>query len=163
MQLREPTNRVSPNAYWLWLGDGVFWSAMVLCGVAAALSTDWSRGLGETNRNIIVGLAWLAAGVMILVVPAWRVRVHRWERGDDAFYVQSGWFVRERRIAPINRIQTVDLHRGPFSRMLGLANLTVTTASAKGPLKIEGLDIDVAEQLVGDLTREVAADDGDGT
>ena len=56
----------------------------------------------------------------------------RWEVTDRAVYTLHGWLVREWRIAPISRVQTVDTQRGPLQQLLGLANVTVTTASARG-------------------------------
>ena len=85
-------------------------------------------------------------------MPQWRYCVHRWEDTETAIYTQSGWITQERRIAPIARIQTVDTHRGPIEQLFGLANVTVTTASAAGPLKIHGLSRADADRLVADLT-----------
>jgi membrane protein YdbS with pleckstrin-like domain len=99
----------------------------------------------------------------VIVMPRWRFLVHRWEATDTAVYTQSGWINQERRIAPVARIQTVDTQRGPFEQLFRLANVTVTTASAAGPLKIHGLDRKVAETLVDDLTVRTNAADGDGT
>jgi len=112
---------------------------------------------------------WLvgAAAVLVLgyaaVVPQWRFLVHRWEVSDTAVYTQTGWWARERRIAPMSRIQTVDYAEGALSRMFGLATVTVTTASAAGALRIEGLDKDLAQRLVDDLTLKADAVEGDAT
>ena len=103
------------------------------------------------------------AAAHVAVMPRWRFRVHRWEATPEAVYTQSGWFNQERRIAPVSRIQTVDSQRGPFEQVFGLANVTVTTASAAGPLKIHGLDRDTAQRLVDELTRGTQADRGDAT
>ena len=94
-------------------------------------------------------------------MPQWRYRVHRWEDTDTALYTQSGWITQERRIAPIARIQTVDTHRGPIEQLFRLANVTVTTASAAGPLKIHGLARPEADRLVAELTErtQTAVDD----
>ena len=81
----------------------------------------------------------LAVTAYVAVVPAWRYRVHRWEVTDTAVYTQTGWWTRERRVAPMSRIQTVDYAEGPVSRLFGLATVTVTTASAAGALEIVGL------------------------
>jgi membrane protein YdbS with pleckstrin-like domain len=99
----------------------------------------------------------------VVVMPAVRYRIHRWESTADAVYTQTGWLTRERRIAPMSRVQTVDLEQGPVSRLLGLAEVTVTTASAAGPLKIEGLDFPIAQRLVDELTRRTSAVAGDAT
>jgi membrane protein YdbS with pleckstrin-like domain len=109
---------------------------------------------------VLVGLA-LAA--YVLVVPQWRYVVHRWEVTDTAVYTQTGWWARERRIAPMSRIQTVDHVEGAISRLFGLATVTVTTASAAGALEIAGLDRDVARRLVDELTIKADAVEGDAT
>jgi membrane protein YdbS with pleckstrin-like domain len=90
------------------------------------------------------------------VVPVWRYRVHRWEISPQAVFTRTGWLVQERRIAPISRVQTVDTYRGPLDRLFGLANVTVTTASSAGAVHIVGLDGDVADRVVEQLT-DIAA------
>jgi uncharacterized protein len=99
----------------------------------------------------------------VAVVPSWRYLVHRWEVTDTAVYTQTGWWSRERRIAPMSRIQTVDHVEGAISRLFGLATVTVTTASAAGALGIAGLDKDVARRLVDELTMKADAVEGDAT
>jgi uncharacterized protein len=99
----------------------------------------------------------------IAVVPRWRYLVHRWEVTDTAVYTQTGWWTRERRIAPMSRIQTVDHVEGAIARLFGLATVTVTTASAAGALGIAGLDKDVARRLVDELTMKADAVEGDAT
>ena len=95
-------------------------------------------------------------GVFVVVVPLWRYRVHRWDIDPTAVYTRSGWLVQERRIAPISRVQTVDTYRGPLDRAFGLANVTVTTASSAGAVRIVALDADVADRVVAQLT-DIAA------
>jgi len=63
----------------------------------------------------------------------------------------------------MSRVQTVDFEQGPLDRLLGLASVTVTTASAAGPLKIIGIDKPVADKLVEELTRRTEAEAGDAT
>lgn len=99
----------------------------------------------------------------VLVVPFWRYAVHRWEVTETAVYTQRGWLVQERRIAPVSRVQTVDTERGPLAQLFGLSTVTITTASAKGELRIEGLLRADAERLVRDLTATTAAIPGDAT
>jgi uncharacterized protein len=109
-------------------------------------------------------LLWaLVAAAYVAVVPSWRYLVHRWEVTDTAVYTQTGWWARERRIAPMSRIQTVDHVEGAVSRLFRLATVTVTTASAAGALEISGLDKDVARRLVDELTIKADAVEGDAT
>jgi membrane protein YdbS with pleckstrin-like domain len=60
-------------------------------------------------------------------------------------------------------VQTVDLERGPVAQLLGLASVTITTASAAGPVTIHGLDLPVAHGLVDALTAAAVAETGDAT
>lgn len=103
-----------------------------------------------------LGLAYTA------VMPGWRYRVHRWEATDNAVHARSGWFWQRSRIAPLARVQTVDTVSGPVQRLFGLAGLVVTTASAAGPVRIQGLDRAVADELAETLSVRAQARPGDG-
>lgn len=105
----------------------------------------------------------LGALVSVVVVPIWRYKVHRWEISSQAVFTRTGWLVQERRIAPISRVQTVDTYRGPIDRLFGLANVTVTTASSAGAVRIVALDAAVADQVVAQLTDIAALGGHDAT
>lgn len=105
----------------------------------------------------------LGALVSVVVAPIWRYRVHRWEISPQAVFTRTGWLVQERRIAPISRVQTVDTYRGPLDRLFGLANVTVTTASSAGAVRIVALDAAVADQVVAQLTDIAALGGHDAT
>lgn len=158
-ELREPRHRVSHRATW-------FWTVRALAGWIVILAVEtpiFLLGKHPSWSYAVVGATAAVAAGHILVMPWWRYRVHRFEVTDQAAYTQSGWFTQERRIAPISRIQTVDLHRGPLEQLFGLANVTITTASAAGPLKIHGLDRTTADRIVEQLTARVQATGGDAT
>jgi membrane protein YdbS with pleckstrin-like domain len=158
-QLREPSQRVSPRARLMWLlgaalQGGVLLVVLVLVGpVRGWVTVPWWA----------LTLAAVAVVVYLAVVPQWRYLVHRWEITDTAVYTQTGWWARERRIAPMSRIQTVDYVEGAISRLFGLASVTVTTASAAGALEIAGLDQARARQLVDELTLKANTVEGDAT
>jgi uncharacterized protein len=157
--LRDPAERVSPRAPAVWtvaavvrgllLGAGLFVASVVLELFSVAV---W----------VWAAYAVLAVGYAV-VMPAYRYRVHRWESTETAVYTQRGWLTRERRIAPMSRVQTVDLQQTAFDRLFGLANVTVTTASAAGPLRIEALGVTTAERLVEELTHRAGSEVGDAT
>ncbi len=157
--LREPSQRVSPRARLMWTTEAVV-QAAVLSAVPIVL-------VGPFDVMDVPWWAWLlwalALATYVAVVPTWRYLVHRWEVTDTAVYTQTGWWSRERRIAPMSRIQTVDHVEGALSRLFGLATVTVTTASAAGALGIAGLDKDVARRLVDELTMKADAVEGDAT
>jgi hypothetical protein len=156
--LRAPLHHVDPRARWYWATNaGLRWAVLIGVQVAIWLTRNHPSDLHAIVLWITVGLALLHLAVM----PQWRYRVHRWEDTDTAIYTQSGWITQERRIAPIARIQTVDTHRGPIEAIFRLANVTATTASAAGPLRIHGLSRARADRLVADLTArtQTASDD----
>jgi membrane protein YdbS with pleckstrin-like domain len=111
----------------------------------------------------VIVLVGVVAAAYVVVMPVWRYRVHRWEVTDTAVYTQTGWWVRERRIAPMSRIQTVDHAEGALARLFGLATVTVTTASAAGALEIVGLERDRALALVEQLAVQADTVPGDAT
>lgn len=159
-QLRPPQHRVSRSAIGYWTLSALVRGAIAVMIVMAVLMSagvpGWARAAG-------IAVVAIAAIAFVVVMPRWRYAVHRWEATDEAVYTQTGWFDQERRIAPITRIQTVDSARGPLEQLFGLSTVTVTTASAKGPLRIAGLDVATADGLVDALTAAAQASAGDAT
>jgi membrane protein YdbS with pleckstrin-like domain len=159
-RLRVPANLVSPRARWYWAARALpAWLLVVGVQVLVWLTRPAPSGA----HAVLLAVTAALAVAHLIVMPQWRYRVHRWEATDTAVYTQSGWFTQERRIAPVSRVQTVDTERGPFEQLFGLANVTVTTASAAGPLKIHGLALDTATALVDELTVHTETAGGDGT
>lgn len=159
--LREPAHRVSRRAVLMWTIQAVVVLAVLLAGQVVWWLVD---DASSRTAHWAVGVVWLVAGAAYAVaMPQWRYRVHRWEATRRAIYTQSGWLRQERRIAPLSRVQTVDLERGPVAQLLGLASVTITTASAAGPVTIHGLDLPVAHGLVDALTAAAVAETGDAT
>lgn len=158
--LRAPAHRVSPRAIGYWTVRASFGWVVLL-----AVQLGWLVGdLDHLAAHVTgLGVTVLVAAAHLVVMPQWRYRVHRWETTGEAVYTQTGWFTQERRIAPISRIQTVDSAFGVLERIFGLSNVTVTTASAAGPIRIHGLRQDDASRLVDQLTRTTAATPGDAT
>lgn len=157
--LREPAQRVDPRARLMWIVSALVESAVTLGVVLAVVLTT---GVLEVRWWMVAGVVLLVL-VYVAVVPHWRYLVHRWEVTETAVHTQVGWWSRERRIAPISRIQTVDYAEGPVERLFGLASVTVTTASAAGALSISGLRRDRARRLVDELTLRADAVEGDAT
>ena len=159
MQLREPRERVSPRARLMWaVVAGLEGLALLVAVAVAGPLTGWLP-----LEWWVVALVALVVVGYVAVVPRWRYAVHRWEVTGTAVYTQTGWWARERRIAPMSRIQTVDHAEGAIARLFGLSTVTVTTASAAGAREIEVLDRDVALRLVDELTLMADSVPGDAT
>lgn len=159
-QLQEPRHLVAPRAKAMW---AVQYGGAGVVVLAVVLVLTYTGTIGGSWRYAAVAAAIVLTLVGTCVVPFWRYAVHRWEVTETAVYTQRGWLVQERRIAPVSRVQTVDAERGPIAQMFGLTTVTITTASAKGELRIEGLRRADAERLVSDLTATTAASPGDAT
>lgn len=160
VRLRAPKNAVDPRAV-------SWWSVQALLAVAPVVAA-----FGVLALLLPAARGWLLAGLAaavvagvpyVVVMPRWRYRVHRWEVTDDAVFARSGWLWQEWRVAPMSRIQTVDTVRGPLQQRFGLSTLTVTTASAKGAITIDGLDHELAADLVQRLSAQAQANPGDAT
>jgi len=158
--LRVPANRVEKRAVVYWTLQALA-TVVSVAGVLAVLNWLWesARPVVSPALIVVVGVGVLYAAGM----PTWRYVVHRWETTAEAVYARSGWYVREWRVAPISRIQTVDTSRGPIEQMLGLATLTVTTASSSGAIKISGLDEETAIRQAERLTEITQLTPGDQT
>jgi uncharacterized protein len=158
--VRPPRLRVD-RRFILWRTlQALLWGIVVL-GVLGAV-----YGLAEVTRRwvgpvlILIGVLY---AVNILVMPTCRYLIHRWEATGDAVYALQGWLTRKWQIVPITRIQSIDTEIGPIQQLLGLASITVTTASSEGKIVIEGLDRRVADDAVDRLREVVAASRGDAT
>lgn len=153
MQLLEPAHPPSRKAPLVWaIGSAVPWAlAVVAQGVWFAFD-----GRARWLHLLVAAVTAVGLVVSVVVAPLWRYRVHRWDMDATAVYTRTGWLVQERRIAPISRVQTVDSYRGPLDRLFGLANVTVTTASSAGAVRIVALDVEVADRMVAQLT-DIAA------
>jgi uncharacterized protein len=160
VSLRPPRHRVSRTAIRYWRVRALSgWLVVAAAQIVWLVLADGHRGL----HLLALGATVLVALAHAIVMPQWRYNVHRWEVAPQAVYTRAGWLYQESRIAPISRIQTVDSERGPLAQLFGLADVTVTTASAAGPLSIEGLDRATAERLVDELTTAAQATRGDAT
>ena len=153
MDMVDPANPPSRKAPLVWaLGAAVPWLVLIVAQVVWFVLDGrllWAHALAGA-------VTVLAVALFVGVVPLWRYRVHRWDISPQAVYTRTGWLVQERRIAPVSRVQTVDTYRGPLDRLFGLANVTVTTASSAGAVRIVALDAAVADRVVAQLT-DIAA------
>ncbi|WP_454085822.1 PH domain-containing protein [Georgenia sp. Marseille-Q6866] len=157
---RPPRYRVAPRArtYWLLSRATALVVVWVLTLVPAAL---WEGG--RTWLLVAAGALTVLLLPAVVLAPWLRYRTHRWEATSTAVYSRTGWLGREWRIAPLSRVQTVEAKRNLLHRALGLAAVSVTTGSAQGAVEIQGLQAEVAEELVTQLTDAVARTQGDAT
>ena len=158
--LRAPAHQVSPRAVAYWTVSALVGDALlvVVALVAWLVVPDAPGWVG-----LIVLLLTVIAVAHVALMPRIRFRVHRWEVSDTAVHTREGWIGRQSRIAPISRVQTVDSRQGALMRVFGLSSITVTTASAAGPITVDCLDAETAREVVARLTAITSATAGDAT
>ncbi len=76
------------------------------------------------------------------VVSAWRYA----EREQDLL-VSRGRLVRRLTVIPYGRMQVIEVSANPVSARLGIATVTLVTASASTDARIPGVPVDVAQEL----------------
>ncbi|GAA0572223.1 PH domain-containing protein [Kribbella sandramycini] len=160
VRLRPPSNALDHRVVAVWRTTaGIVFGPPVLVLALLGLLIPPARVWLLVPAAVIA----LVALPYLTALPRWWYGVHRWEVTDDAVYTRAGYFWQEWRVAPMSRIQTVDTLRGPIEQAFGLSTLVVTTASAKGALKIRGLEQEVAADLAERLTAITQATPGDAT
>lgn len=106
---------------------------------------------------------WTVAAVAALIAAAggaWlgyrRYRYTRWRLDAEGFSLRKGRLWESDVRVPINRVQHLDLRRGPLERRYGLATLVVHTAGTReSSVHVGGLALDDAEHLRDTLARQV--------
>lgn len=160
VRLRPPRHHVDERAVRWWTAQ-----ALTETGPPVVALAVLAIVLPPARPWLLLALLVVAALsiLYVVVMPRWRFRVHRWETSEEAVYARSGWLWQEWRVAPMSRIQTVDSMRGPLQQLFGLSSVTVTTASSAGAIDIDGLDQELAADLVEGLTAITQATSGDAT
>ncbi len=111
----------------------------------------------DTWGWVVLGtLVALALFLTLWYVPA-RYERWRWQLTDLAVELRFGVIVRQQETVPYFRIQQIDIVQGPLDRILDLATLQVTTASASGSASLPGIANDDAPTVRAGLLERAAA------
>ena len=134
-------------AYWYLAG---FVSVLVLSAIlfGAAIFVhirlpDWS-GLAWWGASSLAGLNVLWS----LISPPWAYARWGFKMDGELMLTRYGIIFHEERAIPVNRMQHIDLSRGPIERLFGLASLVVFSAGNEGAaFRVPGLAVQRAESL----------------
>lgn len=80
----------------------------------------------------IVGVGLLTIlyiGYFIIAEPILTYKFLRYQVENGELIVEQGIFTRKRHVAPLFRIQNIDVSEGPIMRKFGLSGITFSTAS----------------------------------
>jgi uncharacterized protein len=143
--------------------------------LAPAVVTAWrlSAALGWILPAVVAlvlgfvlggGWGWLVLVVLAALVtfsivfyPPMRYRRWRWQLTDLAIELRYGVLVRTQETVPYFRIQQIDIAAGPVDRLLDLASLQVTSASASGSATLPGIAAEDAPRVRAELLARAAA------
>lgn len=111
--------------------------------------------------DAVVGLPfawWLALGALVLVPPAahlkWRNRGYA--VGENHVLTRNGFWVRQTKIVPYYRVQTVVSSSTVFQRRRRLATVTIDTAGARSLVGNDAKAVDVDDATATQLREEIA-------
>jgi len=142
--------------------------------LAPAVVTSWrlSAALGWILPAVVAlmlgfvlgdGWGWLVLAVLAALVvfsvvfyPPMRYRRWRWQLTELAIELRYGVLVRTQETVPYFRIQQIDITAGPVDRLLELASLQVTSASASGSATLPGIAAEDAPRVRAELLARAA-------
>lgn len=151
-RLDDRERRLDPDVVTVWRIFGGLGLAMPLTGAAIAGAV-----LFAPARWLAPALALVVLVVGITWYPRARYRRWRWQLTDLALELRYGILVRRHEAVPYFRIQQIDITQGPVDRLVGLATLEVTTASASGSAALPGIAADDAPGVRQELLARAAA------
>ena len=157
--------QLDPRAVWLFfVGRGLPFLIPLspfIIGYISLLTRE-SRFTPTVPELALVTIWFLGPVVVLLPVLFIWAKLHYkfygYELREDGFRKERGIIWKKYVTIPYDRIQNVDIYRGPVTRMLGLSDLRIQTAGASsGGLisegRLPGLSRKTAEELRDELVK----------
>ena len=135
----EVPHRPDPRARTLWATAGA-----VAGGLLAALISAVAIAREVWPAAVVVLPAGIVAGALF-GRAAWRRRT--WALAPRTLELERGVVVHRATSIPYERIQQIDVERGPIERVFGLSQLVVRTAAATTDANLHGLSPGDADDL----------------
>jgi membrane protein YdbS with pleckstrin-like domain len=137
----------------MYIGHAISY-AILLAGYLVL--TTFSQDLLGPHYSLVQysALAVLAVALAYIVAapPVYYAR-YRYQITEDRVDVRCGVLVIRHILVPIERVHQVEVSRGPINTMLGLADVTITTAG--GDATIDYLEIAEAEKVADLLNKRI--------
>ncbi len=97
------------------------------------------------NRYELIALFFLGFTILSAVL---NFIFFRFYIEDDKLVIKKGWFRKETKVIPLNRIQTANIEQGPLHQLLNVVKLSIDTAgSQKAEASIDAIHLGMAEDL----------------
>lgn len=118
--------------------SGLLPAAATLAVVLAFNGPAALSGVGRLTHGrgiatvILIVLGVLVVWALVLVAAGWvSWRYRFYELDADQVSIGSGWLIRSRRTARLDRVQAVDVNRPLLARLAGLGEVTIETAGGR--------------------------------
>lgn len=105
-----------------------------------------------------------------IISPSFRYNRYRYKLDNDSVEIISGYIFVSHAIVPIERIQNLEVCQGPFDKLFGVANVTVTTgggdvainyiSKANADIIANVLKRKINEAVIEEKQRQAGDDDG---
>jgi membrane protein YdbS with pleckstrin-like domain len=150
--LDDRARELDPRVVVGWRVSSAIWTAVVFGG--ATFAAVALLPVGDVLPIVVAVVLWLG---WVAWYPAARLRRWRWRLTDLAIELRHGVVVHRHDAVPYFRIQQIDIRAGPVDRLLGIAQLAVTSASAAGSATLPGIPAEMAPELRKELLRRAEA------
>jgi len=131
---------------------------LTICTFLTSLTQNLPGPYYNIARLSLVGVPAIVLIYMVVAPPVFYAR-YRYRITDDRIEMRRGVLVISHTLVPIERVHQVEITRGPINNLLGLADVTITTAG--GEATINYLELEEAERvaellnkLIGEMLRE---------
>lgn len=139
-------DHLHPNVkrYWLitnLIGMLVILASLILPFVAIAIITG-SIFAGLAIFSVFAIMAIITAVIAIVLINMTYVNITYLVK-DEALIINRGILFKQSQTIPFNRVQNVDIYRGPIERRIGIATINVQTAGWGGSIlrgRLQGID-----------------------
>lgn len=115
---------------------------------AAAVAESALRDELQLPLGIALAPALLILVYLALWSPPRRYRAWAYHMDEEELRVRRGVWTRVNTLAPLDRIQHIDVSQGPLERALGICSLVLHTAGTlHSQILVPGLTRDTAERM----------------
>ena len=133
----------------VWSIRYIVWALLLSAG---AFYLEWQSAdasiFAVLPFGMLTGLVLAVGLVLAAVVPMVRYRHWAFELRPEELVVQHGVFNRVRTVAPVRRVQHIDVSQNVLESMFGIGKLIIYTAGTRGAdIVIPGLIYEYAEDL----------------
>ena len=131
-------NKVHPNAIGLFFLQGLFISFLALEPLVLII-VSFLIAIGEGLMALFTIFLSLVPILGLAMLWAYfYYQSYKYALEDKVIKIERGVIWKRQVSIPYERVQNVDIIRGPIARMLGLADLQIQTAGMSGIAMVEG-------------------------